>query len=54
MSRPPALGLGSIRGLKEEGKKEVISQESSNKLPPIKDQDKEIKELLNLKETVRF
>lgn len=54
MSRPPALGLGSIRGLKEEGKKELTSQESSNKLPPIKEQDKETKELLKLKETVSF
>ena len=42
MSRPPALGLGSIRGLKEKKKKE-ISQKTGSVFPPIKEQQKEEK-----------
>lgn len=53
MSRPPALGLGSIRGLKEKNKKELTAEEPSGTLPPIKKKSTTEKELLFLKETVR-
>ena len=53
MSRPPALGLGNIRGLKVKRKKDRTAQEPSSTLPPInKEQDKEKKEVLFLQETV--
>lgn len=52
MSRPPALGLGSIRGLKEKRKPDPTSQQPSSILPPIKEQDRENKELLSSQETV--
>ena len=52
MSRPPALGLGSIRGLKEKEKKKPPPQPSCV-LPPIKEQHKEKKEVQITKELVR-
>lgn len=54
MSRPPALGLGNIRGLKEKRKPDLTSQaEPDTILPPImKEQDRENKELLSLQEKV--
>ena len=42
MSRPPALGLGSIRGSKGKKKKE-ITQQIGSVFPPIKEQQKEEK-----------
>ena len=51
MSRPPALGLGSIRELNEKKKKEN-SQQLSSVLPPVKEQIKERKEMLFPKEIV--
>ncbi|KAL9974328.1 hypothetical protein ACROYT_G011351 [Oculina patagonica] len=41
MSRPPALGLGNIRGLKDKRKKDLTAQEPSSNLPPIKGKEKE-------------
>ena len=54
MSRPPALGLGNIRGLKAKKKPDPTSQaEPDTVLPPImKEQDRENKELLCLQEKV--
>ena len=53
MSRPPALGLGNIRGLKEKRKPDLTSQEPDTILPPImKEQDRDNKELLSLQEKV--
>lgn len=41
-SRPPALGLGNIRGLKEKKKLDLTSQEPGTILPPVmKEQDRE-------------
>lgn len=51
-SRPPALGLGSIRGLKDEKKNSETSQRPSGVLPPIKDQIREKKEKVYPKEMV--
>jgi len=51
-SRPPALGLGSIRGLKDEKKNSETSQRPSGVLPPIKDQIREKKEKVYQKEMV--
>lgn len=53
MSRPPALGLGNIRGLKEKRQPNLTSQESDTILPPImKEQDRGNKESLSLQEKV--
>ena len=51
MSRPPALGLGSIRGLKEKKRKDT-SQQPESVLPPIKGQHDEKKEVFLPKEQV--
>lgn len=54
MSRPPALGLGSIRGLKDKRKKDLTAQEPSKNLPPIKEEDKQKKQLSFSQQTVGF
>ena len=54
MSRPPALGLGNIRGSKEKRKPDVTSQEPDTILPPImKEPDRGNKESRSLQEKVR-
>ena len=51
-SRPPALRLGSIRGLKDEKKNSETSQRPSGVPPPIKYQIREKKENVYKKEMV--
>lgn len=54
MSRLPALGLGSITGLKDKKEKSETSQRPSTVLPSIKDQIKEKKEKVYPTEMVSF
>ena len=51
MGRPPALGLGNIKGLKEKKDEETSQQLSS--LPPIEQEHEEKKELSTAKIVVR-
>ena len=52
ISRPPALGIGNIRGLEENKKNELSTEESSGTFPPIEIESKSEKELQVLRETV--
>lgn len=52
MDRPPALGLGNSKGLKE-NKHEETSQQLSSVLPPIEQEHEEKEELSTAKIVVR-
>lgn len=52
ISRPPALGIGNIRGLEENKKNELSTEESSGTFPPTEIESKSEKELQVLRETV--
>ena len=52
ISRPPALGIGSIRGLEENKKNELSTEESGGTFPLIEIESKSEKELQVLRETV--